>query len=130
MADIKIQISGTVTIGKMFDIHDNQTVVNNVTVPGGEKPTGTKKTGGEVGSAPTDTVGRLTPIFKGNVREAEAFLSRIDGAKPTAVTEEVNRLLRAGMVTRSGCKGDLWQVLHQGGYYRPSQSNWNKQVNS
>ncbi len=47
MADIKIQISGTVTIGKMFDIHDNQTVVNNVTVPGGEEPTGTKKTGGE-----------------------------------------------------------------------------------
>ena len=61
------------------------------------------------------------------MREAEAFLSRIDGAKPTAVTEEVNRLLRAGMVTRSGCKGDLWQVLHQGGYYKPCQSNWNKQ---
>ena len=122
MADIKIQISGTVTIGKMFDIHDNQTVVNNVTVPGGEVS--------EAIPAPTDTIGRLTPIFKGNVREAEAFLSRIDGAKPTAVTEEVNRLLRAGMVTRSGCKGDLWQVLHQGGYYRPSQSNWNKQVNA
>ena len=58
MADIKIQISGTVTIGKMFDIHDNQTVVNNVTVPGGEvgevgaKPTGTEETGG---AKPTGT---------------------------------------------------------------------------
>jgi hypothetical protein len=87
------------------------------------------ETGADGMATTGDAIGRLTPIFKGNVREAEAFLRRIDGAKPTAVTEEVNRLLRAGMVTRAGCKGDLWQVLHDYGYYRPSLQNWNYQVN-
>lgn len=79
---------------------------------------------------PDGLVRDLKPIFRNSVENAQAFLKRIDGAKSTAVTAEVNRLLKEEQITRAGCKGDLWKVLHNYGLYKPSLSNWNQQVNS
>lgn len=143
MADIKMNFNGPVSIGTMFDIHDNAQVT--IVVPGqdggqdgrkdrkadGEKTAGEKAAGDAEPRRPAGGIEEeLRPIFKNNAEEAAAFVSRIDGAKPTAVTEEVNSLLRAGKVTRAGCKRDLWRILHAAGYYRPSESNWNAQVNA
>ena len=71
----------------------------------------------------------LLPIFKNSINEVKAFKRKIDGAKPTAVTQEVNRLLKEEKITKAGCKGDLWEVLHNYKLYKPSKSNWNQQVN-
>ncbi len=134
MADIKMNFNGPVSIAKMFDIHDNAQVT--IVAPGqggqdGQATGGEKATGGGKPLCPAGGIEQeLRPIFKNNAEEAAAFVSRIDGAKPTAVTGEVNSLLRAGKVTRAGSKRDLWRILHAAGYYRPSESNWNAQVNA
>ena len=141
MADIKMNFNGPVSIGTMFDIHDNAQVT--IVVPGqdggqgGQDGVRDRKADGEKAAGDAEPLRpaggieeELRPIFKNNAEEAAAFVSRIDGAKPTAVTEEVNSLLRAGKVTRAGSKRDLWRILHAAGYYRPSESNWNAQVNA
>ena len=69
------------------------------------------------------------PLFKNDQKEVEAFLHKIDGAKPTMITEEVNRLLKQEKITRAGCKGQMWEILHQYKIYMPSVKNWNAQVN-
>ena len=87
----------------------------------------------EEGSEPPATVdimSELQAIFRNNREEAAAFIRRIDGAKSTFITEEVNRLLREEKITKAGCKRDLWRILHENGYYKPSESNWNSQVNN
>ena len=81
-------------------------------------------------SKPADNiVCALMPLFKNDQKEVEAFLHKIDGAKPTMITEEVNRLLKQEKITRAGCKGQMWEILHQYKIYMPSVKNWNAQVN-
>ena len=85
-----------------------------------------------VGEAPAafDIISELQVIFHNNREEAAAFIHRIDGAKSTFITEEVNRLLREEKITKAGCKRDLWQILHENKYYKYSESNWNRRVNA
>ena len=87
----------------------------------------------EEGSEPPAAVGimsELQAIFRNNCEEASAFIRRIDGAKSTFITEEVNRLLREEKITKAGCKRDLWRILHENGYYKIGESTWNRQVNA
>ena len=86
----------------------------------------------KVGEAPAafDIISELQVIFHNNCEEAAAFIRRIDGAKSTFITEEVNRLLSEEKITKAGCKRDLWRILHDNGYYKPSESNWNRRVNA
>lgn len=78
----------------------------------------------------TDGIVReLLPIFKNSIENVKAFIKKIDAIKPTAVTQEVNRLLKEEKITKAGCKGDLWEVLNRYKLYKPSKSNWNQQVN-
>lgn len=77
-----------------------------------------------------DVINSLLPIFKNNRDEVVAFLNTADGQKSTAITEMVNDLLRESKITKSGCKRDLWTILHDIGFYRPGESTWNKQVNA
>ena len=48
--------------------------------------------------------------------------------KPTAVTALVNRLVRENKISALSKKRDLWKVLHDAGLYKPTESNWNLQV--
>lgn len=85
----------------------------------------------DAGIEETDNIIKeLMPIFKNSIENAKAFLKSIDGAKSTFVTSEVNRLLKEEKITRAGCKGELWKVLSHYKLYKPSESNWNQQVNA
>lgn len=93
--------------------------------PGGEtkqpqkQPTGREK-----------VISELATCFWNDEVAAAKFLSRIDGAKPTAITDEVNALLKQGVIARACCNKDLWNILHSYSLYKPSLSNWNQQVNA
>jgi len=79
----------------------------------------------------TDNITKeLMPIFKNSIENTKAFLKRIDGARPTFVTNEVNQLLKEGKITKAGCKREMWKVLSHYKLYNPSESNWNQQVNA
>lgn len=77
-----------------------------------------------------DLVAGLMPIFMNNRQEVKQFIRDVDGAKSTSVVEAVNRLLREGKITKAGCKGDMWTVMHKFKLYKPGQKNWNAQVNA
>lgn len=97
-------------------------IVNGKADDAAKTPDGDAKT-------PDAIVAELMPIFKNNREETELFVNRIDGLKPTAVTETVNELLRNKTITRSGCKSSMWRILNNYGLYKPSLQNWSAQVN-
>ncbi len=70
----------------------------------------------------------LTPIFWNDRNEAQLFLKRIEGLKPKDVTLAVNNLLDAKKISSWSAGRDLYQLLHRHGYYKASESNWNKMV--
>ena len=75
-----------------------------------------------------EIVGRLTPIFYNDKREADGFLMEIQGMKAKQITDRVNQLVRARKISGMSRKRDLWMVLHDYGLYGKSESNWNSQV--
>ena len=75
-----------------------------------------------------EIVGRLTPIFYNDKREADGFLVEIQGMKAKQITDRVNQLVRARKISGMSRKRDLWMVLHDYGLYGKSESNWNSQV--
>ena len=75
-----------------------------------------------------DLADRLAPIFYGDEAEVRKFLTSIRNAKPTQVTELVNRLVRENKISDRSHKHDLWSLLHEARLYGPSESNWNMQV--
>jgi len=40
----------------------------------------------------------------------------------------VGRYLEDGELSQLSCHRDLWRLLHENGYYAPSESNWNKAI--
>lgn len=81
------------------------------------------------GTEDDDFIKGVMPIFFNNRKEVLDFKRKLMGAKPKVITALVNDLLRKGKITSGGAKSDLWTLLHQYHYYRPSLSNWNMQVN-
>lgn len=73
-------------------------------------------------------VNKLKPIFYGVEDDAREFLSAIRGMKPTEITETVNIYVAKKKISEKSYHRDLWQVLHDCGLYKPSESNWNMQV--
>lgn len=125
-----------VKIGCMFDIHDNESVT--IFAPTTEARTeGAEREDAKEGPQrvcevqPEVTLEtELLSIFLNDIDEVRAFINAIDGARPTFVTSHVNNLLRLQKVTRAGCKRPLWEILHRYRLYKPSESNWNQQVNA
>lgn len=75
-----------------------------------------------------EIVAKLKNIFYGMEAEANNFLLCIQGMKPTQITNKVNQLVAAKKISEYSKKHDLWSVLHEYGYYNPTESNWNQQV--
>ncbi len=75
-----------------------------------------------------DIISQLKPIFFGIEEDARNFLARIQGMKPTQITELVNQLVKEKKLSDQSCHRPLWKVLHEAGIYAPSESNWNMQV--
>lgn len=75
-----------------------------------------------------EIVAKLKNIFYGMEAEANNFLLCIQGMKPTQITDKVNQLVAAKKISEYSKKHDLWSVLHEYGYYNPTESNWNQQV--
>ena len=118
--------------GSYIDVHDNQnvylsvdkaevTVNDKVQQAAADTPTGADDEQRQI-------VEKLKPIFFGIEDEARAFLTSIQGMKPTQVTELVNQAVREGKLSRLSCHRDLWKVLYDCGIYDKTESNWNSQV--
>lgn len=79
---------------------------------------------------PLSIVDDLMPLFGGSRAEAERFVRKVDGARPTDITQTVNDLLREDKILRSSCRIRLWRILHDNGIYDPTVQNWRRQVNA
>jgi hypothetical protein len=75
-----------------------------------------------------EIVAKLNPIFYNDEAEASKFLSEIQGMKAKQITDKVNKLVRARIISEMSRKRELWAVLHDYGLYDKSESNWNSQV--
>ena len=75
-----------------------------------------------------EIVAKLKPIFYNDEEEANNFLSDILRMKAKQITDRVNQLVRARMISEMSRKRELWMVLHDYGLYDKSESNWNSQV--
>ena len=73
-------------------------------------------------------VNKLKPVFYGSEEEARVFLERIQGMKPTQITDKVNQLVIEKKISDLSKHRDLWKILHDCGIYKPTESNWNQQV--
>lgn len=83
----------------------------------------------EVDVADDEFVTKLAmTAFYGMADEASAFLGKIRFMKPKEITDLVNTLVSAKVISDASHKRPLWSVLHDNGYYPPSESNWNKNV--
>lgn len=75
-----------------------------------------------------EIIAKLSPIFYNNEADAKKFLSEIQNMKPKQITDRVNILVRARIISELSRKRELWSVLHDYGFYDKSESNWNSQV--
>lgn len=75
-----------------------------------------------------EIVAKLKPIFFGDEKEANRFLSDIKGLKPKQITELVKELVYKNVISDRSKGRDLWKVLNDNGLYSPSESNWNMQI--
>lgn len=111
--------------GSYIDVHDNENVYLNVDKAEVRMEQNDPK------ERKTETTGlllKVKPMFYGDEREANDFLNRIQGMKPTQITALVNQLVKEKKLSDLSCHRDLWQVLHDEGLYTKSESNWNQQV--
>ena len=112
--------------GSYIDVHDNENVylnVDKVEVRMGQPCVAEKES-----TENTTLTAKVKPMFYGDEREANNFLNRIQGMKPTQITALVNQLVKEKKLSDLSCHRDLWQVLHDEGLYTKSESNWNQQV--
>jgi len=72
---------------------------------------------------------QLAPIFHGDVESAREFLLLARDQKPTDITRLVCLWVREKRICLTLCRRPLWTVLHDAGIYKPTESNWNLQVN-
>lgn len=75
-----------------------------------------------------DILSQIKGVFFGNEEVAKQFLMEIDNAKPTQVVAIVGEYLSRKEISQISCHRDLWALLHENGYYDPSESNWNKAI--
>ena len=75
-----------------------------------------------------DIVNQLKPMFFGSEEEAKAFLTSIQGMKPTQITNKVNQLVSEKKISGMSRHRDLWKVMHDCCIYDKTESNWNQQV--
>ena len=72
---------------------------------------------------------QMTPVFNGNTDDAREFLMLVRGQLPTEITHLVCLWVRNKRICRTHCHRRLWTILHEAGIYKPTESNWNMQVN-
>lgn len=71
----------------------------------------------------------LAPIFNGNSEDARTFLHLAKGRKSTDITHLVSLWVREKRICSTHCHRPLWSLLHDAGIYRPTEANWNYQLN-
>ena len=71
---------------------------------------------------------QLTPIFCGNTDYAREFLLLTRNRKSTDITRLVSLWVREKRLFSTHCRRPLWTILHQAGIYKPTESNWNMQL--
>lgn len=71
---------------------------------------------------------QLTPLFNGNTDSVREFLLLARERKPTDITHLVSLWVRERRILSTHCHRPLWQILHEAGIYRPTEANWNMQL--
>ena len=116
-----------INYGSYVDVHDNEVV--NLSIDGnGEVKVDRGERAEQDDERQQELVEKLKPIFFGDETEAQAFLTSIQGMKPTQITDRVNQLAKEKKISEMSKHRDLWRVLHDAGLYDKSESNWNAQV--
>lgn len=116
-----------INYGSYVDVHDNEVV--NLSIDGnGEVKVDRGERAEQDDERQQELVEKLKPIFFGEETEARAFLTSIQGMKPTQITDRVNQLAKEKKISEMSKHRDLWRVLHDAGLYDKSESNWNAQV--
>ena len=72
---------------------------------------------------------RLAPVFFGNIDNAREFILLTRDQRPTDITRLVCLWVWEKRISLTHCRRPLWTILHEAGIYKPTESNWNMQVN-
>lgn len=73
-------------------------------------------------------VDELLPLFYGEREEVAKFLRRIRGADGKSITEQVNMLVKARIISSASCYKPLYNILHKHHLYDKTYNNWLDQV--
>lgn len=71
---------------------------------------------------------KLAPIFYGDIDNARAFLLLVKDQRATDITYLVCLWIKEKRICPSHCRRPLWTLLHEAGIYKPTESNWNMQI--
>jgi hypothetical protein len=71
---------------------------------------------------------QLEPIFKGNTDNVRNFLQLTKEKQPTDITRLVSQWVKEKRISPDLCHRPLWTALHDADIYRPTEANWNMQV--
>lgn len=71
---------------------------------------------------------QLAPIFKGNTDNVRDFLRLTREHLPTDITRLVSLWVKEKRICMEHCHRPLWTILHNAGIYKPTEANWNMQI--
>ena len=71
---------------------------------------------------------QLAPIFNGSTDNVREFLLLAKGQKSIDITRLVSLWVKEKRILSTHCHRPLWQILHEAGIYRPTEANWNMQL--
>ena len=71
---------------------------------------------------------QLAPIFNNDTDSVHEFLMLAKGLKPADITRLVSRWVREKRICSILCHRPLWLILHEADIYRPTEANWNIQL--
>lgn len=71
---------------------------------------------------------QLAPIFNNNIDKVREFLLLAKGQKPTDIIRLVNLWVKEKYILSTHCHRPLWQILHEAEIYKPTETNWNLQL--
>ena len=75
-----------------------------------------------------DLLNELRGCFYGESEPAAGFLEKIQGLKPTAITQIVKKMVAEREISEISAGKPLWEILNSHGFYTASLSNWYKQI--
>lgn len=93
-----------------------------------QRQLGVSEEEGKASDSERQLILQMAPIFYGSIDNAREFLLLARGKKSTDITHLVSLWVREKHICPTHCRRPLWTVLHEAGIYKPTESNWNMQL--